>query len=123
MVVDWDSLSETRGHPGAQKTPPPTLPYCCSQLCLPAASFLLPAAQSHCLKWGFRATLMGFLLPSLLGVASLQFTRQLSDLVSWGHPSFTHVQPCGVLVEMEFVHSFSSVLILVRQSPRKIQQS
>lgn len=106
-----------------RKQPPPALPYCCSQAGLPAACFLLPAARPHCLKWGFRAALMGFLLPSLLGVASLQLTIQQSDLVSWGHPSFTHVQPSGVLLEMEFVHSLYSVLILVKQYPRKIYRS
>lgn len=101
MVVDLDSASETWGHPEAQKTPPShihtVLPYCCSQPGLPAACFQLPAAWPHCLKWGFRASLMGFLLPSLLEVASLQLTIQRSDLESWGHPSFTHVQPSGAL--------------------------
>ena len=70
-----------------RKQPPPALPYCLSQPSLPAVCFLLPAARPHCLKWGFRAALMGFLLLSLLGVASLQLTIQQSDLASWGHPS------------------------------------
>lgn len=94
--------------PKLRKQPPPTLPYCYSQSGLPAAGFLLPAARPHCLKWGFRATLMGFLLPSRLGVASLQLPIQQSEPVSWGHPSFTHVQPSGALLEMEFVHSLST---------------
>lgn len=106
-----------------RKQPPPILPYCSSQPGLPAACFLLPEARTHCLKWGFRAVLIGFLLPSLLGVASLQLTIQQSVLVSWGYPSFTHVQPSGALLEMEFVHSLYSVLILVKQCPRKIEQS
>lgn len=66
---------------------------------------------------------MGFLLAFLLGVVSVQLTIQQSDLVSWGYPFFTHVQRSGALLEMEFVHSLYSVLILVKQSPRKILQS